>query len=194
MLAKPGKPPENPASYRPISLLPVICKLFEKLFYTRLIPIIQDRNLIPDHQFGFRKKHSTIDQVHRVTRHITQALETKKFCSALFLDVSQAFDRVWHEGLMHKLSAMLPSKICAIICSYLNDCSFQVSFGAAKLRKFAIKAGVPQSSFLGPILYLLFTADIPAPTNRGTLSATFADDSATLSSAPTYEEANTNLQ
>ena len=79
-------------SYRPISLLPVISKLFEKLLIKRINPIIETRNLIPAHQFGFREKHGTID--HRITNIIEKALEKKRVCSTAFLDVAQAFDRV----------------------------------------------------------------------------------------------------
>jgi hypothetical protein len=73
-------------------------KLFEKLLLKRLKLIIEDKNLIPDHQFGFRTQHSRIDQVHRITNITEQSLEEKKVCSTLFLDVAQAFDKVWHEG------------------------------------------------------------------------------------------------
>jgi len=75
MIRKPGKPPHEAASYRPISLLPVMSKLFEKLPIKRLKSIIERKNLIPYHQFGFRSKHSTIDQVHRITNIIEHALE-----------------------------------------------------------------------------------------------------------------------
>ena len=92
MLQKPDKPAEQVTSYRPISLLPVISKLFEKLLLKRLKPMIN----IPDFQFGFRNQHSTIDQVHRIITHVERALEEKKYCLAVFLDVSQAFDKVWH--------------------------------------------------------------------------------------------------
>ena len=98
MIEKPGKPPHEAGSYRPISLLPIISKLFEKLLLKRLKPIIERKNLVRDHQFGFRKSHSTMDQVHRITNVIEKALEEKKVCYAIFLDVSQAFDKVWHEG------------------------------------------------------------------------------------------------
>jgi retron-type reverse transcriptase len=58
---------------------------------------------LPTHQFGFRKNHSTTDQVHRVTDIIQKTLENKGVCSAVFLDIAEAFDRVWHKGLLHKL-------------------------------------------------------------------------------------------
>lgn len=90
MILKPGKEPHEITSYRPISLLPIMAKLFERLLYKRLKPIIELRNIIPSHQFGFRNKHSTIDQVHRITDIIEKSLEHKKICSAVFLDVAQA--------------------------------------------------------------------------------------------------------
>jgi len=103
MIPKPGKPPHEHASYRPNSLLPVMSKLFKKLLIKRLKPIIERKNLILNHQFGFRGKHSTIDQVNRIINIIENALEETKVCSAVFLDVAQAFDKVWHEELNYKL-------------------------------------------------------------------------------------------
>lgn len=67
MILKPGKKPEEVQSYRPISLLPIPSKVFEKLLYKRLQPIIDREKLIPDHQFGFRQKHSTIEQISTST-------------------------------------------------------------------------------------------------------------------------------
>jgi hypothetical protein len=67
MIPKPGKNLSEMESYRPISLLPIMSKLFEKLILEHLKPIIAEKHLVPTHQFGFRKKHSTIDQVHRIT-------------------------------------------------------------------------------------------------------------------------------
>jgi hypothetical protein len=67
MLPKPGKPLHEAASYRPISLLPVMSKLFEKLLIKRLKPVIEMKNLIPNHQFRFWSKHLAIDQVHKIT-------------------------------------------------------------------------------------------------------------------------------
>jgi hypothetical protein len=67
MIPKPGKPATEVASYKPISLLPVISKLFEKLLLKRLNPILDARQIIPSHQFEFRKNYSTIEQVHRIT-------------------------------------------------------------------------------------------------------------------------------
>jgi len=78
MIQKPDKPPEKPSSFRPISLLPVMSKLFEKLYSRCLMETVDNKNLIPDHQFEFRAKHSSVEQVHRVAATIRQALEEKK--------------------------------------------------------------------------------------------------------------------
>lgn len=105
MIPKPGKNPEDIKAYGPISLLPIPSKIMKILFLKRIKPIIVEKKLIPDHQFGFRQKHkSTIEQVHRLVDNINNTLEQKKYCSAAFLDIAQAFDRVWHDGLLFKVN------------------------------------------------------------------------------------------
>ena len=99
MIYKPGKPPHELTSYRPISLLPVMSKIFEKCLLFRLNLDLDKKSIVPDHQFGFRKEHSTIEQVHRVCRKIQNSFEKKEYCSSAFLDIQQAFDKVWHRGL-----------------------------------------------------------------------------------------------
>lgn len=192
MIPKPGKPENERTSYRPISLLPTIGKLFEKIYLKRLKPLIDSKNIIPSHQFGFRTQHSTIDQVHRITNLIEKTLEEKKVCSAVFLDVSAAFDKVWHEGLLIKLKKLLPYQHCELLKSYLSDRYFRIKYENeySKLKK--IDAGVPQGSILGPILYLLYTHDIPV--NKETTTATFADDTAILAMADCVEKSTENLQ
>ena len=178
MIPKQGKPPNELTSYRPISLLPVLSKLFEKILLKRLTPIVEAKVLVPKHQFGFRQKHSTIDQVHRITHNIEQALEEKKVCSAVFLDVSQAFDKVWHDGLMHKLKKALPACYANILESYLADRYFRIKQEDVYSDFKKINAGVPQGSVLGPLLYLLYTSDLPEVSTN--VTATFADDTAIL--------------
>lgn len=130
MISKPGKPKNEVAFYRPISLLPIMSKMFERLLLSRLKPIIEERELIPRHQFRFREKHSTIEQVHRITNIIERALEEKQICSSIFLDVAQAFDRVWHKGLKYKLNRDLPAEMFQILTSYITDRYFRVKYDA----------------------------------------------------------------
>lgn len=115
LIPKPGKDPIEVKSYRPISLLPVLSKVFEKLILLRMKPHLTDS--IPNHQFGFRVKHSTIEQVHRVTNTISNTSENKQYCSAAFLDISQAFDKVWHEGLLYKIKKILPQPFYLLLRS-----------------------------------------------------------------------------
>ena len=133
-----------------------------------------------------------MDQVHRVTRIIDQAFEEKKFCPAVFIDVSQAFDCVWQEGLLFKLSGILPGNYCKLLKSYLEERTFCVTFNTATTEKCLIKAGVPQGSVIGPLLYLLYTYDLPIQENVTT--AMFADDTAILSVNKSHAVATDNLQ
>jgi hypothetical protein len=96
------KPPHQLSSYRPISLLPIASKVFEKLLKC-LLPLVEHANLIPNHQFGFRPRHLTIEQTYRLIRVLNDTLDNSQYCSAAFLDISQAFDKVWHKGLLYKL-------------------------------------------------------------------------------------------
>ena len=165
MIPKPGKDHTNPSSYRPISLLSCLSKLFEKCLLTRINPYLRIHNKIPSHQFGFREKHGTIEQVNRITSEIRSAFENREYCTAIFLDVSQAFDRVWLEGLTHKIRATLPNNTHKLLESYLYDRKFAVRCNSAMSDDYVIRVGVPQGSVLGPTLYVLYTADIPTSNN-----------------------------
>jgi len=180
MIPKPGKDVTKVNSYRPISLLPTLSKLFEKMLLKKLKPIMHEKRIIPDHQFGFREEHGTVEQVHRVVSEIRNSLEQKKYCSAAFIDIAQAFDKVWHKGLLHKVRNLLPARFYAIIENYLVDRKFFIKYNSAFSNLYEIHAGVPQGSVLGPVLYLLYTADLP--TSNYVKVSTFADDTAVLAS------------
>jgi hypothetical protein len=192
LVPKPGKNHTEVESYRPIALLPTMAKLLEKLILKRLNPIISKYQLIPPHQFGFRSKHSTIDQVHRITEVIEKALEEQKVCSALFLDVSQAFDRVWHDGLLHKLRSLLPEPFYLFLKSYLHERQFRIKYETTYSPLSQLRAGVPQGSVLGPVLYLLYINDVPQ-TPDSTI-ATFADDTAVMATGRTPSESTAKLR
>ncbi len=191
-ILKPGKPPELASSYRPISLLPVLSKLLEKLILARIKPILDENEIIPDHQFGFRIRHSSIDQLHRVTSTIVSSLEHKEYCCAVFLDVQAAFDRVWLNGLLYKVKRCLPAYIYKLIVTYLKNRRLQVKVGNSTSVFKEIRAGVPQGSVLAPTLYSIYTADIPEP--KGVMVGTFADDTAYLATHTDPEKATTILQ
>lgn len=179
LIPKPGKDITQTTSYRPISLLSILSKVYEKLLLSIIIAYANEHNIIPQHQFGFRKKHSTIEQVHRIVTLIRETFEAKLYCSALFIDIAQAFDKVWHNGLIWKIINTLPQNTHKLLENYLLNRSFVIkikeNFSSTRL----ISAGVPQGSILGPFLYLLYTADMP--THSLTKTFTFADDTAIIS-------------
>ena len=94
MITKPGKQPTEASSYGPISPLPIMSKVFDRILLRRLDETIHIDGLLPLHQFGFRNNHSTIQQCHRVVNKIKESIEGKKMCTSVFLDIEQDFDKV----------------------------------------------------------------------------------------------------
>jgi len=88
MIQKPNKPGDATSSYRPISLLPFLAKILEKLIFKRILPIISDKKVLPNYQFGFRSSHSTTHQLQRVVDAITFSQEKRLFCTTAFLNIS----------------------------------------------------------------------------------------------------------
>ena len=105
-ILKPGKPETSPRSYRPISLLCTTYKLLERILLTRIEPIID--KLLPKEQAGFRKGRSTVDQVAKLTPTIEDAFDKKEIMGSVFIDLTAAYDTVWHQGLRVKFNECLP--------------------------------------------------------------------------------------
>lgn len=179
LVPKPNKPPDSISSYRPISLLPFFAKILERLLLKRILPCLTLNSILPNSQFGFRATHSTIHQVHRVVDAISYTLEKKLYCTCVFLDISQAFDRVWHHGLLFKLKKFLHPVYFLIIKSYLSDRYFSTRLGETLSSIAKISAGVPQGGILSPVLYNIYASD--QPTSPNTLVADYADDKAIIS-------------
>jgi hypothetical protein len=193
MILKPGKPADSPSSYRPISLLPFFSKVFEKLTLKQLLPNI-DTNL-PDNQFGFRSNHSIIHQVHRIVDKISYAsLEKKLICTGTFLDVAQAFDKVWHDSLLFKLKSIFPPSFYLIYKSYLEDRYFSIRYCSALSDISSIRAGVPQGAVAAPTLFNCTHQTNPLPTLPPVTTGDFADDKAILALHHDPLEASNRIQ
>jgi hypothetical protein len=176
MIPKPGKNPMDVSSYRPISLQPTISKVLEKLILRKISKDLNPQDWIPNHQFGSRQAHSTAQQCHRITEVIKKAMDKQQYCTVAFLDVSQAFDKVWHPGLLFKIKRILLSNYFNLLKSYLNERQFETKFNRETSSRFHIHSSVPQGSILGPLLCVLYTSELP--TSRETTLGTFADDTA----------------
>jgi len=192
LVPKPNKPPDSISSFRPISLLPFFAKVLERLLLKRILPSLTTNSVLPDYQFGFRSAHSTIHQAHRVVDSISFALEKKSYCTCAFLDISQAFDRVWHDGLLFKLKKFLHPVYFLIIKSYLSDRYFSTRIGDTLSSIARISAGVPQGGILSPVLYNIYASDQPITPH--TQVADYADDKVIISISPEPITASSHLQ
>ncbi|KAK2577593.1 hypothetical protein KPH14_012704, partial [Odynerus spinipes] len=174
---KPGKISTDPSSYRPISLLPTMSKIAEKVILKRLDEFESKQKIIINQQFGFRQKHSTVQQIARIVNDVSVNFNKEKVTVMLLLDIEKAFDRVWIDGLIFKmLQYKYPITLVKLTYSYLYHRHFQVNVNGTKSTKHKIRAGVPQGSVLGPKLFNIFINDIP--TFPKTEMALFADDTA----------------
>ena len=191
-IPKKGKPLSSPSSFRPISLLCCLSKIAETVILNRISIFTESEKILPDFQHGFRKKHGSCHQLLRVTEFLADNLNKKHHTSMLLLDVEQAFDRVWHNGLIYKLIKLdFPHYLIAIIRSYLADRSFKVKVGQFFSLSQPISAGVPQGSKLAPLLFNIFCYDLPCPAKIKI--AQYADDVALIHSSKLISHSSSGL-
>ena len=174
LIPKPGKDISLPESHRPISLLSNLGKLFEKHIQSRLQPFL---TFIPNHQFGFRKKHGTAQQLLNVTNYIASAIKNKQIVVLLSVDLEKAFDRISHKILLYKLiSYNIPSNLVHFLKSYLYNRNFKVKVGNAFSNSKPIHASIAQGSILGPTLFNIYVSDFPVWQDPNHKTVMYADD------------------
>ncbi|KAJ3594617.1 hypothetical protein NHX12_003924 [Muraenolepis orangiensis] len=189
-LLKPGKTAEDPKAYRPISLLCVPFKILERMILSRIEPVVDPQ--LPREQAGFRRGRSTVDQVTLLTQDIEDSFQAKEKVGVVLLDLTAAYDTVWHRGLHLKLLRTIPDRhMVKFIMEMLSNRSFilRTSDGQrSRLRR--LRNGVPQGSVLSPLLFNIYIHDLPETTSR---QYGYADDLAIMLRRTTWSAVEQGL-
>ena len=149
------------SNYRPITTLSVLSKVFEKLVHKRMIYFVNKNNILKNNQFGFQKGKCTSDAILEFLNNANDSLNNKNYLISIFLDFSKAFDTISHEILLQKLDRYgFRGTINTWLRSYLHHRKQYVSVGKINSDVLETVIGVPQGSTLGPLLFLIYIADM----------------------------------
>ena len=175
-----------PGSYRPIALLSNVSKVFESLIHAQLLKHCLENSCLPEEQFGFLPKRSTVWQLLTILEDWHKALDRGDTVHALFVDVAKAFDRVDHGLLLLKLASIeIGSEPLRLFESYLRGRCICTTVDNSCSSLQPISSGVPQGSVLGPLLFVIYFRDLPSYLNS--LSCLFADDTLLYAFAPNVD-------
>lgn len=177
----------SPTNYRPISLLPILSKILEKVVANQLTRYLDSNELLYKHQYGFQSGKGTIHPVVHLINEIGKAKNEDKVAVGVFCDISKGFDTISHSILLSKLEKIgIKDVELEWFKNYLYQREQFVEINGSYSNNKPINRGVPQGSILGPILFLIYINDLPNVTELLTLL--FADDSSFLISGKTLSE------
>ena len=185
------------ADYRPISLLPICGKIFERLLYNEMFNFFIANHLISTNQSGFKPGDSCINQLLSITHGIYASLDDGGYkVRDVFLDISKTFDKVWHEDLIFKLEQNgISGKLLRLIKDFLSNRKQRVVLNGQCSSSMDVQAGVPLGSLLGPLLFLIYFNDLLDKLVSN--PKLFADDTALFSTVTylnvTANQINNNL-
>lgn len=185
-IPKRGKNQRSTDGYRPISLLPVVGKLFERIVADRLTGVCERNNIIPLFQYGFKAGHAADLQCSSMAATLQRNKAEKMNTGVLAFDVANAFPSLWPAGLAWKMKKWnFPAYLTRIVANFLTDRSMMVkAFGCLSTPRM-MEAGTPQGSCISPIAYNIFTSDVPRDRNIQIFQ--FADDTAALAASKQKE-------
>ena len=174
--------PTESDHYRPIAILPVLSKVYERLVLSQLLEYVELEQLFQDTTYGYRKGHSTTTVLLRIRDDIIQAMKKGELTLIAFADFSKAFDTVDYSIVIRKLHAIGLSKSALLwILSYLSD---RQKFVQARSRLKDVLFGVPQGPVLGPVIFNLYANDMQDCLKDGSTCFQYADDTTVLLHAP----------
>ena len=167
--------PKLSTNYRPISLLNLLGKVFERLIFKHVFNFLRETQFFTPFQSGFLPNDSTVNQLTFLYNTFCKALDDGLEVRTVFFDISKAFDKVWHKGLLAKLNhAGISGNLHGWFSNYLSNRRQRVVLPGASSNWSFTNAGVPQGSILGPLLFLIFINDIVV--DIGSSICLFADD------------------
>ena len=176
-------------NYRPISLLSCIGKVTEKVIFKHVFNYFRDNELLSKFQSGFTPGDGTVNQLVQLYHMFSEALDKKKDVRAVFCDISKAFDRVWHSGLLLKLKQLgIKGDLLNWFDNYLKNRQQRVTIKGESSNWGHIDAGVPQGSVLGPLLFLVYINDITEGISSNI--RLFADDTSLYITVDDHERAS----
>lgn len=176
-------------NYRPISILPAMSKILEKIMNSQLSKYLEINKLLSSSQYGFRSGVSTADAVNKLTDYIFQNLDKNMKCIAVFLDLAKAFDTVCIPLLINKLEKIgVRGEQLELFSDYLTNRTQQVKIGEVVSDELPVSHGVPQGSILGPTLFLVYINELCQLKIPNGSVITFADDTALVFKADSWEE------
>jgi hypothetical protein len=192
-ILKKDKPPDSVTSYRPIALTSVLSKVIERMIISRLNWFLESNNLLSPRQAGFRRHHSTVQQVSFLTQAIKDSLDERKSVLATFVDFESAYDRVWRLRSLQKLQFL---GICGNMFTWIKNFVSQrfsaVRYGEAVSKFRQTETGLPQGTVISPILFNIFINDLVDFLSPVVESALFADDLVMWGSAEKKHQDNLN--
>ena len=179
-------------NYRPISLLPAISKVLEKIIALQLSSYFEKNKLLFDNQYGFRPKHSTEHAALELIDRITNKMDTNEIPLNIFIDLSKAFDTIDHSILLNKLKYYgLKGSTLNLFQSYLSNRKQYIEIEDTTSTILPIQVGVPQGSILGPILFIIYVNDLPQCSNTFDFIM-YADDTTLSSTIYSFSDINSN--
>ena len=174
-ILKKGKPAEDTKSYRPISLTSCLGKICERMVNERLYWWLESNKLLDPHQVGFRARQRTDDQLFRLTQKVIDGFHKKENTTAIFVDLQEAYDRVWRKGLLYKMQDLgIHGNLYSWIKNFLCERNIQTKINNAISSKETLEEGLPQGSSLSATLFLIFVNDLPKQLKYE--KALYADD------------------